>query len=143
MQISLRNIRNDDFEFLWELQNAALRSYVDATWGWDEDWQREHFTGRFDTSRGKIITVDGVDAGFWWVIEHEDDILLGSVHLLPEFHNRGIGTRMIRELLDSTDKPVRLQVLKVNPARALYERLGFHVVDENETHYKMINPGPR
>jgi ribosomal protein S18 acetylase RimI-like enzyme len=34
-------------------------------------------------------------------------------------------------------KPVALQVLKVNPARRLYERLGFSVTGENETLYFM------
>lgn len=33
--------------------------------------------------------------------------------------------------------PVRLRVLKVNPARRLYERLGFKVVEEADTHYLM------
>lgn len=33
--------------------------------------------------------------------------------------------------------PTRLQVLKVNPARSLYERLGFELVEETQTHYVM------
>lgn len=39
---------------------------------------------------------------------------------------------------DRSDKPVRLRVLKVNPARRLYQRLGFRIVDEDETHYTML-----
>ncbi|MHC4780253.1 MAG: N-acetyltransferase [Planctomycetota bacterium] len=33
--------------------------------------------------------------------------------------------------------PVRLQVLKVNPARHLYERLGFRCCCETKTHLRM------
>ena len=36
--------------------------------------------------------------------------------------------------------PTRLQVLRVNPARHLYERLGFAVVGETPTHYLMVAP---
>jgi ribosomal protein S18 acetylase RimI-like enzyme len=36
-----------------------------------------------------------------------------------------------------TRQPIRLFVLKVNPARRLYERLGFQVLEETETHYVM------
>ena len=36
--------------------------------------------------------------------------------------------------------PVELQVLKVNPARRLYGRLGFQVTGETETHYLMQRP---
>jgi ribosomal protein S18 acetylase RimI-like enzyme len=33
--------------------------------------------------------------------------------------------------------PVRLNVLKVNPARALYERLGFRVIGEDDVRWYM------
>ena len=137
MEISLRSITDDDREFRWNLQNAALKKYVTETWGWDEDWQRRYFEERFDPDNGQIIVVDGTDAGFWWVNERPDEIFLVSIHLLPEFHRRGIGTRLIRSLTDNSYKPVRLKVLKVNPARRLYERLGFSISDDLETHFMM------
>jgi len=37
--------------------------------------------------------------------------------------------------------PVRLQVLKVNRARKLYERLGFEACGESETHVHMERAG--
>ncbi len=46
----------------------------------------------------------------------------------------------MKQLLASADSrgvPVRLRVLKVNPARRLWERLGFRVARETETHYEM------
>ena len=91
-----------------------------------------------ESGTGEIIIIDAVKAGFWNVVENDEDILLSSVRLLPEFQNRGVGTELIDELLKSASKPIRLQVLKVNPARNLYLRLGFKVVGETETHYKML-----
>ena len=47
---------------------------------------------------------------------------------------------MIQGLLDegrTRGVPVELQVIKVNPARGLYERLGFVVAGESETHWEM------
>ncbi len=38
--------------------------------------------------------------------------------------------------------PVALQVLKVNPARHLYERLGFSVVGETAMHCLMRTEAP-
>ncbi len=137
MEIRLRPVTTADLEFRWELQNAALKKYISETWGWDEEWQRNHFEERFDANDGQIIVVDGTDAGFWWVNEHPDHIFLVSIHLLPEFQRRGIGTRLIRSLTDNSYKPVRLKVLKVNPARRLYERLGFSISDDVDTHFMM------
>lgn len=137
MEIRLRPITDADLEFLWHLHNAALKKYVTATWGWDEEWQRRNFEERFNADNGTIIVVDKSDAGFWWVNERSDEIFLVSIHLLPEFQRRGIGTRLIRSLTDNSYKPVRLKVLKVNPARRLYERLGFSISDDLDTHFMM------
>src|SRR5690349_9168947 len=99
MEISFRPINKNDFAFLWRLHKAALQMYVAKTWGWDEDWQRRHFTEEFDPVNGTIIVVDGSDAGFWRIIEHEGEIDLASILLSPEFQNRGIGTMLIRDLV--------------------------------------------
>lgn len=141
MEISLRKIKLEDFEFLWRLHNAALKDYVTQTWGWNEDWQQADFAAKFNPNDGEIITVDNVDAGFWWTSEKENEVVLISIRLLPEFQNRGIGSKLIGSLLEKTTKPVRLQVLKVNPARKFYERLNFAVVGETQTHFLMIGNG--
>jgi ribosomal protein S18 acetylase RimI-like enzyme len=137
MQIELRQIETSDFDFLWRLHNAALKDYVTKTWGWDENWQRESFIKAFNPSEGKIIVIDGKDAGYLWVIEKDAEVLLASIRLLSEFQNQGIGSKIIRDLLEKSEKPVRLQVLKVNPARRLYERLGFEICEETATHFTM------
>lgn len=67
--------------------------------------------------------------------EQENEIPLASIRLLPKFQNRGIGTKIILDLIEKSNKPVKLKVLKVNPARKLYERLGFKVSGETETHF--------
>ncbi|MDQ4123707.1 MAG: GNAT family N-acetyltransferase [Acidobacteriota bacterium] len=135
MQVEFRQIEQADFDFLWRLHNAALKDYVTKTWGWDENWQRDNFARTFTPFNGKIIVVDGKDAGYLWVIEKEFEILLASIRLLPEYQNHGIGSKIIRDLLEKSQKSVRLQVLKVNPARRLYERLGFRICDETATHF--------
>lgn len=135
--IKFRTIEVSDYDFLWLLHKAALKKYVTATWGWDENWQREYFAKEFNTKNGKIIVFEDQDAGFLWYRENPFENSLVSVKLLPEFQNKGIGTKIIKELIENSDKSITLQVLKINPARCLYERLGFIVSSENETHFKM------
>lgn len=140
MEITFRQIKAEDFEFLWRLHNAALKEYVARTWGWNEALQREMFEREFKPDDGKIILADGADAGFFRVIEKKTETLLVSIRLLPEFQNKGIGAKIIKDLLEKsekTEKPVTLQVLKINPAQNLYKRLGFEIVGETETHFWM------
>ncbi len=137
LEISFRQITFDDFDFLWRLHNAALREYVEKTWGWDEERQRRLFAESFDANNGEIIVIGGADAGYLWTAEREMETILVSIRILPEYQNRGIGKKIIEDVLVKSKKPVRLQVLKINPAQNLYKRLGFETIGETETHFLM------
>ncbi len=137
MKINFRAVTENDYNFLWRLHIAAFQDYVKKTWGWNEDWQRHNFAANFKPSSAFIIVYENVDVGFFWQIEKKNEILLASIRILPEYQNKNIGTKIIKDLLASTNKNVRLHVLKVNPARNLYARLGFVIKDETDTHFVM------
>jgi ribosomal protein S18 acetylase RimI-like enzyme len=138
--MTLRPAATNDKEFLWWLHQATMREYVDKTWGWDDNWQRERFDAGFDPNTLQIIEADHETIGYISVQRKPEEIFLTSIEIAPGFQNRGIATQLILELFAEADlsrKPVRLFVLKVNPARRLYERLGFECVEETNTHYVM------
>ncbi len=145
-EITLRDATQEDFAFLYELHRSALKEYIDLTWGWDEDWQADYFRRKFDTTGKRIIQHDGVDIGCLAVVDKADQIFLSYIALAPGFQGRGIGTQLIKTVLLQGRKqnvPVTLKVLGTNPAKELYERLGFTVMDISETHYWMIaHPDP-
>jgi ribosomal protein S18 acetylase RimI-like enzyme len=136
----LRAATPEDAEFLFQLQKATMREYVEQTWSWDEKWQRAHFQEKFDPTKNQIVVLDDRDIGVIAAERRGDEVFLTSIYILPEYQRRGIGTLLIKSVLDRAFQkglPVRLRVLKVNPARRLYERLGFSVVEEANTHYLM------
>jgi len=138
--LTLRKATQQDFDFLYHLNRATMKEYVEQTWGWDEVWQQRYFRQHFDPAVRQIITFQGRDVGVLSVAEGEAEVFLDTVEVLPEYQGRGIGTCIINSVLTEAhrkDKPVVLQVLKVNPARRLYERLGFSVTGETSTHYLM------
>lgn len=137
MQITFRKIRTEDFEFLRRLHRAALKDYIAQTWGWEEEYQEQRFKKEFDPNDGEIIVANGEDAGFLWTKEKETETFLVSIRLLPDHQNKGIGTKIILDLVERSTRPIRLQVLKVNPAKNLYERLGFKIYEETKTHFLM------
>ena len=73
------------------------------------------------------------------VEEHASHVAVDQIYLLPEHQRRGVGTELMLRVFDqaaAASKPVRLRVLKVNPARSFYEKLDFRVaaVDEDYTY---------
>jgi ribosomal protein S18 acetylase RimI-like enzyme len=138
--IHLRKACSDDMPFLWELHVAAMREYVAATYGWDDTDQKSRFDNGFRLEAIQIIELGGEMAGMWEVNQEGEPWFLARIVILPAYQNKGIGSALIVELLaeaDAQERQVALQVLKVNPARSLYERLGFVVHEETKTHFKM------
>lgn len=131
--VALRPATGDDAEFFFSLHKCALGPYVDQVWGWDDDEQRALLTGRLVLDRVRVIVVDGVDAGRLDVEERDDEVFLALIELTPEHQGRGIGSRLVRELIDHADgKSVTLSVLGVNDrAQRLYRRLGFTEVSRD------------
>ena len=139
--VRLRAAAPEDMEFLFALQKAAMRPHIERVWGaWNEDKQRALFFERTDPDTHQIIQLSGEPVGAWWVRPHADALELVRIYLLPSTQGKGIGTYLIERLVAEARgarKAVRLRVLKGNPARRLYERLGFVVTEETETHDHM------
>jgi len=136
--LSLRDARAGDSAFAYEVKRAAFRVYVDQVWPWDEEEQRRLHERRFRTQGFRVVCVDGTDVGIMTVDVAADCVRVNQLFILPEHQGKGIGRECILRVQDEARAlglPVRLRVMKVNPrARAFYERLGFVVVGDTETH---------
>jgi GNAT superfamily N-acetyltransferase len=117
-----------------------MKDYVAATWGWDDQFQARMFHQNFDPTTEQVVVAAGQDVGVLSVERRDTEIFLSHIEILPEFQGRGLGAAIINDILaEARGKglPVSLRVLKVNPARRLYERLGFAVTGETPTHSMM------
>lgn len=140
MHISLRQAKKEDYEFLWNLHKATMKSYVEETWGWNEQFQKEYFNNQFETKNIQLIVVDDSKIGAIEIQDTEKELFIATFKIAPDFQNKGIGSTILNRIINTSDskqKPVKLQVLKVNPAKRFYKRLGFETVDETETHFVM------
>jgi len=45
--IKFRVAKSEDYDFLYALHCKTMRDYIEATWGWDEVWQQNHFKQHF------------------------------------------------------------------------------------------------
>lgn len=144
MAITYRPAAEADFDFLFALHEAAMRPAVEAAYGaWEDAWQRAYFRRYFDPALLRVIQWDGQDVGFMQVQSRTEELFLADIEILPAFQSRGIGSAVIgglQEQARSQNKLVALQVLKINTrARQLYQRLGFTVTGETQTHYIMAS----
>jgi ribosomal protein S18 acetylase RimI-like enzyme len=88
-----------------------------------------------ETSDGVVGVVDFAMTG--------DHAELSRISIHPDHHNLGLGTAVLTALLrraDEQDLPVHLEVFDINPARRLYERLGFSEVWRDGRQVGMLRP---
>lgn len=136
LAIALRPAHAADAEFIYRLTEACMRHHTEQTWGqWNEDATRASF--RPESHR--IIRIDDVDIGCVALEPTDGHLFVDKLYILPDWQNRGIGTKLMREIVaaaSAAGQPLRLNVLAVNPARRFYERLGFVVTQSTpERHY--------
>ena len=127
MNISQRAATFDDLEWLEPFYESIMRPYVELTHQWDSTKFREHF----DPKIIEVIQADGIDIGMLKVEAREDYIYLGDIQIDRAYQNQGIGTKLIATVIRSAsiaNKPIRLRVLKGNPAKNLYLRFGFQEI---------------
>lgn len=152
--LALRRIEEADLPFLAELYASTRREEVaQAPWSdeekeeflrWQFDSQHQHYQQYYPQCEFLVIerlTEDGREPiGRIYVDRWQDQIRLVDVALLPEHRGGGLGTSLLRCLLDEGRQrglPVTIHVEYNNPALSLYKRLGFRHVDSNGIYYLM------
>ncbi len=132
--ITLRRAYADDLDFCQGHYEEAMRPAVERLFGWDQARQDESFRRQWAVEEVSIIASDGIDIGWMQVAQGDGILFLKQIHLARDFHNRRIGTRVLWGLLDQAKRrgiAVTLGVMKDNPARRLYDRLGFRPTHED------------
>jgi GNAT superfamily N-acetyltransferase len=108
-------------------------------------WNRRRVTNRFRQgyrqAQVQVICSGDRDIGWIQVAEFADRLHLRQLHLIASFRGAGIGTRLIKDLLQraaALKKPVTLDVIHGNPAKSLYLRLGFRQCGQDADKIQML-----
>lgn len=144
VELRLRAARPEDAAFFYEARTAGFKDYVEQVFGpWLDAFQRPLADAEFAELPVEIIECGSTAVGYQAVVRHDDHWFLDEIVLVPAMRNRGLGTRLVQDVMNAARAagvPLRLSVLHVNPARALYARLGFRVERIEHPRVKMVWP---
>jgi ribosomal protein S18 acetylase RimI-like enzyme len=140
MPVTLRPATARDLPFARNIYLVTMRYITNRLPDWDEPRHIAKFAERFLLNEVRIIVRDGHDVGWMQVGESDDELFLKQIFLQPGSQRKGIGSQLIVNVIErgrQTGKPVRLGVVKINPAVELYKRHGFVITSEDEFKFYM------
>ncbi|MCC8480873.1 GNAT family N-acetyltransferase [Streptomyces parvus] len=131
---ALRQALPEDVEPIAELRAVVMRPDLERLGRYDEHRVRQRLRDAYAPEHTSVIEAAGSFAGCVARRPAEDGWWLEHFYLSPALQGRGIGSAVLREVLDRADAErlsVRLDVLQGSPARRLYERHGFTLERED------------
>jgi GNAT superfamily N-acetyltransferase len=154
--IALRPRRDDDANFVRDVYVAARWDEVKIT-GWPEPvrlaflhdqhrLQDTHYRLYYQGAAWGIVEAGGERAGRLYLMRSGSDLRLIDIALMPACRGKGIGGGLIGAVQDQARTlglaTVSIHVEQFNPARTLYERLGFHQTGTTGIYHLMKWPVP-
>jgi ribosomal protein S18 acetylase RimI-like enzyme len=152
--VSYRPMADNDVPFVAELYASTRRDEVAQT-GWppeaqaaflkqQHEAQHSHYSQHFPDAERLIVERGGEAIGRLYLRDEGDRRHVIDISLVPECRGQGIGGAILRDVLDQSaelGKGVSIFVEKNNPARRLYDRLGFEPIEDVGV-YDLLQAGP-
>jgi ribosomal protein S18 acetylase RimI-like enzyme len=149
-RVTLRPITAQDQPFLCRLY-AGTRTEELSVLDWSDvqkeaflqmqfNAQHTHYMAHYPEASFQVIELVGASVGRLYVDRRPSEIGIVDIALLAEYRGRGIGTRLIKQVLregQTSDRRVVIHVEHYNRALSLYQRLGFRQIDESGVYYLM------
>jgi ribosomal protein S18 acetylase RimI-like enzyme len=104
------------------------------------DAQHRHYQAHYPECEYLIILQDGIPIGRLYIDTRPEALHIIDIALLCEHRNRGIGSRIMSEILTEAERLGRdssIFVEENNPAMQLYDRLGFKKIERQGIYWLM------
>lgn len=153
--LHLRKYTTDDIAFMQTLY-ASIREPELAMTNFNTQERHEfisqqfmaqyiHYTKHYCTDKFFIVEIAGQPVGRVFVDHWDNEIRIVDIALMPEHRGQGLGTHLFQQVMDDGKRlslPVSVHVERNNPARFLYERLGFKLKTERDDVYLLMEWRP-
>lgn len=126
---------NSDLEDLVAIRIEAMRESLERLGRFDPNRARERFISGFDANSTRRIEVSGDLVGFVVIKNHQSELLLDHLYVIPDAQGLGIGSEVLTQIFREADeigRPIKVGALKESASNRFYTRHGFVFVESGE-----------
>lgn len=128
-----------DYQFCYRLTKRNMEQYAKRHQG---SWSPSAYRKEFDPEKTKIILNNGRRVGYYMITNETKSLYIDKLQISAPLRGKGLGTKLM-ELMEVRAKKMRkksiqLHVFKDNPAKNLYLRLAYVVVDEPKDYLLLL-----
>jgi ribosomal protein S18 acetylase RimI-like enzyme len=137
--LSLRPAVEADIPFLLQLREATMTRHFEAS-GKSVTLEEHRARVLYRYENAQVIERGGEPVGLFKVTRDGNEWHLVQIQLTQELQGQGIGRALLSELMTqahAAGASLTLRVLHQNPARHLYEQLGFKVFEVGQHDFGM------
>ena len=148
--IIFRHIEDNDSPFIEKVYRSTRENELLFT-NWTEEQKKTFvlmqlnaqladYKRNYKGATYELVFFNKQPVGCLYLWETNYEIRVLDISLLPEFRGNGIGSSILKEIIVSArlkNKFISLHVEHNNPAKKLYERLGFKGKSSSDTHEYM------
>ena len=136
MKYSIRPSCDADYQYCYRLTKRNMLDLFCRHWG---GWDSAEFRKGFNSDNVSMVVMNGRRVGYLSMKLDDQGIYIENLQLSPSMHGRGIGTEILEQLLKRHEREfIRLTTFSDNPARRLYERLGFIITEHRDGTLQMV-----
>lgn len=149
-ELSYKAISDDDMAFLSDLYASTRWEELQQTpWNIEQkkdflkmqfNAQHKHYQSHYPNSDYLLISEDNKKIGRIYLDRDETSICLIDIAFLPEYRNKGHGTKLLKNLIkeaQSSHKKITIHVEKFNPAYQWYIKHGFQQIEDKGVYQYM------
>lgn len=138
--LTFRQANENDIDYLlWLRQKTMTEHLVNS--GLEASVEKHLDRIKYEFNEAKIILLDNKAIGLLKSKEDDKKIEIIQIQIDPKHQGLGLGQKILNTIIkkaEANNLKTILSVLKLNPAKNLYVKMGFEIIEEDKYSYKMI-----
>lgn len=137
MEIELAGVPQSEFEQVFATVKQGLFPYVEAVFGWDDEFQRERLTCAYQPHWFSWILQSSERVGLLCCKPYDDALHVHLLIIFPQYQGRQLGAAVMARLHREAEREGKCRVTLssfTDNQRAIrfYQRLGYKVIERDQ-----------